>query len=347
MNNNEEIWKSLEQLGYPEYKVSNYGNVYSSKVKRILKGFLDRGYVMIGFRDKNKRRVNHSVHRLVAISFIPRDNNIYLTVDHIDRNILNNHVSNLRWATPREQNLNKNKYKYKYKNLKKIDQYSLNGEIIKQWASVNEAANSLKIPESSIRHNCINLTKSSKTGFLWRYVIDNCDSTYDDEVWKEVIIEGFADILASSAGRVKISDKDPTLGRNMNGYMSFCVKINGKYKRYSVHRLVATAFYGKNNGMVVNHINGIRSDNRIDNLEFITQADNVKHAFKTGLNDITKQHKKVARIDPISNEITATYDSIKEAAIINNIKYNSNITAVCKERRKICGGYRWEYISKK
>ena len=61
---------------------------------------------------------------------------------------------------------------------------------------------------------------------------------------------------------------------------------------YSVHRLVAEAFLEKKDGCdCVNHINGIRDDNRKDNLEWVSNLENVRHAWDTGLRDIKRMRK--------------------------------------------------------
>lgn len=52
---------------------------------------------------------------------------------------------------------------------------------------------------------------------------------------------------------------------------------------FGIHQLVARAWYGMPNGLVVNHINGVKTDNRPCNLEYITNTENVKHAYRTGL----------------------------------------------------------------
>ena len=51
----------------------------------------------------------------------------------------------------------------------------------------------------------------------------------------------------------------------------------------NVHRLVATAYFGSNDGFVVNHKNGIKNDNRLENIEIITKYENLKHAMENGL----------------------------------------------------------------
>lgn len=86
------------------YAVTSTGQVWSYKTNKFLKQHLCRGYSYVHLiTDKDK---NVGVHRLVALAFIPNPEN-KPTVDHIDRNSSNNNLSNLRWATGTEQNLNR------------------------------------------------------------------------------------------------------------------------------------------------------------------------------------------------------------------------------------------------
>lgn len=113
----EEIWKDIK--GYEGwYQVSNLGRVKSLertfvrkngssfKVKeRILKYAFDHaGYPYVTLI-KLKVRYNKSIHRLVAMAFIPNPEN-KPQIDHIDANPMNPNVNNLRWATTRENSLN-------------------------------------------------------------------------------------------------------------------------------------------------------------------------------------------------------------------------------------------------
>jgi hypothetical protein len=96
-----EIWKIIED--FPEYEVSNFGQVRSLKFKRctILKLMKkENGYMCVNFM-KDSKVYQRLVHRLVAKYFIDNPNN-YNIVNHIDEIKDNNHFSNLEWVTQRE-----------------------------------------------------------------------------------------------------------------------------------------------------------------------------------------------------------------------------------------------------
>ena len=75
-----------------------------------------------------------------------------------------------------------------------------------------------------------------------------------------------------------------------NGYQKVLIYYNsGKRKQVSIHRLVANAFIpNPNNLPQVNHIDGNKKNNNIDNLEWVTGSENIKHAFNTGLKHAAK-----------------------------------------------------------
>ncbi len=59
------------------------------------------------------------------------------------------------------------------------------------------------------------------------------------------------------------------------------IRLYGKNR--TVHRLVAAAFLGDVTNLTVNHLNGIKTDNRVDNLEICTNQENIAHAYRTGI----------------------------------------------------------------
>lgn len=91
-------------------------------------------------------------------------------------------------------------------------------------------------------------------------------------------------ILSSKYGRLKKLKKKV----QNNGYESVSLSNKNVKKTKLVHRLVVEAFFGLSN-LVVNHKDGVNTNNAIDNLEFCTTSENVKHAYKTGLAKKTRE----------------------------------------------------------
>jgi len=121
-----------------------------------------------------------------------------------------------------------------------------------------------------------------------------------EEIWKD--IAGFEGLYqVSNLGNVKrlISERvfeERLIGRNIDryGYVKRVLSKEGKMYFFTEHRLVAIAFIDNpNNKATVNHKNGIKTDNRVENLEWHTNSENMSHAIETGLKDQKgiKHHK--------------------------------------------------------
>lgn len=180
------------------------------------------------------------------------------------------------------------------------------------------------------------------------------------ENWKE--IEGYSDYQISSLGNIKSlsryvnhfkggkrlkKEKLIKLQIDKLGYVRANLFSNNIVKYFLVHRLVANAFINNSeNKPCVNHINGIKTDNRIENLEWCTYSENQKHSYKLGLNnngngDTSRSKKlnsklvleirnsnlkqsKLAEIYKISQSQISMIKSYKSWSLLTNIKTYHN-----------------------
>ena len=93
--------------GYEDYSIYEDGRVINKHGRELKNWIGTHGYKRIGLRKDGKQK-HFRLHRLLAIHFIVNTRpGIAITVDHIDRDKLNNSLSNLRWATIEEQNANR------------------------------------------------------------------------------------------------------------------------------------------------------------------------------------------------------------------------------------------------
>jgi len=117
------------------------------------------------------------------------------------------------------------------------------------------------------------------------------------------LIPEFEDYFICSNGEVyhinynntnKIGKLTPC--KNRDGYLFVRLSKKGNVKNRTIHRLIAQHFIPNNsNKNVVNHLNGIKADNRIENLEWCTRSENDKHAFKLGLRKPLRANAKITK----------------------------------------------------
>lgn len=177
-----EIWKDIPNYE-GLYQISNFGNVKSLKRKvknkngyrdikeKILHNYINKnGYYAVTLR-KNCNIEVKLIHRLIAEMFIPNPNN-YPCINHKDGNKSNNSINNLEWCsysynTKEAFRLGLNKH-IDFKEKKKISQYDLEGNFIKEWKSIYNASKITGIARSCISKVC-NHNRYSAGGYLWRF----------------------------------------------------------------------------------------------------------------------------------------------------------------------------------
>ena len=178
------------------------------------------------------------------------------------------------------------------------------------------------------------------------------------EEWKDIPgYEGLYQI--SSLGRIKslYYGKERILKTNLNsrGYVRIPLHKNNQKKSYFVHRLVATAFIeNKLNKEVVNHLDCNPLNNRVDNLEWCTQKENMEYMSYLGRSDKTKEwinkiqksnskyYKPVVQKD-FNGKIIKIFPRLN--AVSEDGFRPGDVCRCCKNIRHIAGGYKWEYLN--
>lgn len=161
----------------------------------------------------------------------------------------------------------------------------------------------------------------------------------------------------TSLGRVysKMTGRFLRPGVSNAGYETVVLCVAQKRETLTIHRLVACAFLGTpESKMDVNHIDGNKRNNRLDNLEWVSRSENIAHAFRTGLSKTNLPKPKkgdehfncrpVLRVSIQTGE-TKQYPSIQSALSDGNYKCPGNISNVLTGRAKSAYGYKWEYVN--
>ena len=165
-----------------------------------------------------------------------------------------------------------------------------------------------------------------------------------EEVWKDIV----AVYQASNLGRLKNSKTGRLLrpGKDKNGYLFIGLRVNGKTKWYKVHRLVWEAFYGPiPEGYEINHINEVKTDNRLENLSLVTHKENIN--WGTCRKRAGEKHRKAVIQYNLEGKKLESWESASAAADALEIDV-AQISACClgKPHYNTAGGFIWKYKEK-
>lgn len=290
---NDEEWKFVNDSNN-KYQVSNLGRIKSFQKNpngEIMKCNLHRsGYLRVCCRINNII-YRHSIHRLVAIHFIPNPNNLPL-VDHIDGDITNNKVENLRWVTHQQNALNSKIQRNNTSGYKGVYFHTTN----KRWVATCMIDGKLKLKSFKELTDAITCRKEwveehyPKEFQSWndsKVIVENDkteqnlidDTNFENEKW--VYVNDSDNMYQiSTMGRIKSfrKYKDGKILQthtNTCGYIDTKIIINNKQISQLLHRLLAEHFVpNPNNYILVDHIDGDRTNNKIENLRWVSPSQN-------------------------------------------------------------------------
>lgn len=162
--------------------------------------------------------------------------------------------------------------------------------------------------------------------------------------WKT--IQGFSNYEISTEGQVRNKNTQYILkGRpSKNGYLQVSLKEDEtqKFKNQYIHRLVAQQFLiNEENKREVNHKDGNKTNNNLDNLEWVTSSENQKHRHQIGIT--TTSNRKVGMFDK-DGKLIQEFNSIVEAFTILNKPSRVNIDNALQGKQKTAYGYIWKYL---
>ena len=137
---------------------------------------------------------------------------------------------------------------------------------------------------------------------------------------------------------------------NNSGYEVASLVKDGKKKKHLVHRLVAETYLGDGKGKEVNHINFIKTDNNVNNLEWVTRKENIRHNIEHGNFNVEIAQKKAKEVNKrkvaqytLDGKLVAVFNSQKEAGEKTGSS-PSKISLVVNGKRETHNNFIWRRV---
>lgn len=319
------------------YFVSSDGRIWSVIRQILLRMTTRNGYHSVCLYKEDVKKSFH-VHRLVALAFLPRMSSD-LVVNHKNGNMTDNRVENLEWISQRENVSHALETGLKVPKGKRVAKYSLTGDKLAVYDTTVQAALDSGQDARQIA-KVLKGIRESVGGFVWKYEDEGNDHVEFTGFGVEV--PGYPNYYIRADGEIYSIRSKKYLKPKLHhsGYLAIGLCNNGDKKDFYVHRLVASVFLMPVQGKdKVNHKNMNKLDNNVENLEWVTDEENLVHAI------INKNfvHRKAVSQHDIAGTLIRTYASVKEANEITKID-NSSIVKCCKGKVSHAGGFLWRYI---
>ena len=240
------------------------------------------------------RRSLFKVHRLIAHAFLgPPPSEAAREVNHIDGNCSNNRKDNLEWAT-RSENArhsyatNPSRGNAGSKRARPVVIRTVGSCNWTRFSSIKLAAEALSQPYETVRNRC--RRNLQVDGYEYKFATLQ-QVELPGEEWRPMIDPRSGRLVSgrmvSSQGRIRSQTGRTSLGSSReDGYLCTSTTLrlgsNSQYQTERVHRLVAASFLGmppSPEHSQINHKDGNKSNNAVENLEYVTPAQNMAHRF--------------------------------------------------------------------
>lgn len=322
-----------------DYEASNLGRIRKKTTQVIIKQRINvDGYLVCSIVHAPGKCSQPKVHNLVIEAFTENVNNLP-AVNHINSIKSDNRLVNLEYATHSENMVHSYKNPNRKKSTVAIVQYDSaeKKNIINTFNSIREASIMLGIPEMSITTYLVGRVKSNK--YFFGYA-DTSVYLTSEELVDFVPIKNNPNYLIHRDSRIYSKVRNRLLKpAKKGGYLNVFLGANNQYK---VHRLVAMQFIDNpENKKYVNHKDGNKLNNHVDNLEWATLSENSQHAMDTGLNPCTISVKQYT----LNGEFVKEFNSSEEAARSIGGKSGNSILNCCKGQQKHAYKFIWRFAT--
>ena len=331
------------------WQVSSQGR-YRNSLGGISNGYLaSSGYCEVLIRGSI-----FQVHRLVAHAFLelPQSEAAW-QVNHIDGNRSNNRKGNLEWVSPSENTrhsyvANPSRGNGGSKRARPVVIRPMGSHKWTRFSSIKLAAQELGLHSETVRYRC--LKHLQVDGYEYKFAPVQ-QVKLPGEEWLPMLdprsgrrVDGR---MISSQGRVKSKAGHISIGCvRKDGYLCIHMKVGSKFQRRTeyVHGLVAAAFLGlppSPQHSQINHKDGNKSNNAVENLEYVTPAENMAHRFDNMKGPHPKSKAVWSRAYGTHEEWTHHPSMISAAETVG--LHQSCVSACARGVQKQTGGYEFRF----
>ena len=347
--------EASDQAG--QWQVSSLGRIRSPTGSVSYGVLLPSGYRQVKIAERG-----YQVHRLVASTFLgPPKMPGQWQVNHIDRNPSNNNVGNLSYVTPSQNALhswatNTHRRSNAAVCSKPVLWRSWGRDLWSYCPSQCALAGQLGIPQSSISHCCrkgMTHIFSKGSWFEFRFAArpeDPVTTGATAEVWEAAKYPGkysaecIPDMMVSNHGRIQYASQYHSHITRGTAKGAGYLYVHRSSQTFLVHRVVAATFLGQPvpANLQVNHIDGNRGNNTLQNLEYVTRSQNILHAYslerreKRGSGGKAVQGREIVG----SKSNWQVFRSINAAALSTGVRPEI-ISKICRGHRADARG--WEF----